>query len=590
MSTSPLPAKQDIPKEIWREATSLSDEAQNAATRKARELGFDLTKGRIPLEETFLNLSQNRNVLVDAVEKNKIVQLPLKLQYTLLGHTQKVAEALRGLTNGADTLLSLEDGVEDLTAIIWQYNLHNLSDRVLGFQNKMNQLKEQEVLIRRVHREAEDFGASGIRARGLLGQLEEIARAGVEQSQLLQTSHENATAALARITEQEQKIAGLVIQSEQQDSAAAQHAANARASAADVETIAGRTRSLQPEIEATRTALDELTKSATQLISSTEERITNSLSEVRDNYEQLQADAKAQLLTIREQTTASSAKFVDESRSKIDDDLARVRQESSDTQQKIDTLALETSSNIANAEAKHEARLTNGLAQFEEKGDAAIAEFSSTYAAKFTEVTAHSESVINKSDLELQRLTTELNSLEGRIRESIERATGFTLFHSFQKRQLDLAQSKRFWGIALAVAVGVSLIASGVFIYSLRFVQVYNAAFYLKLSISIPLIYAIAFCNVQYSRERRLEEEYAFKSNISISLEPYQKVVEKFIDQQKPEERLKYATFIIDSINRVFTSPTEIVFEDHAKDRNSAEKVIKAVGDIIDPLAKALRK
>src|SRR5438874_3995807 len=52
------------------------------------------------------------------------------------------------------------------------------------------------------------------------------------------------------------------------------------------------------------------------------------------------------------------------------------------------------------------------------------------------------------------------------------------------------------------------LVASGFFIWSLQFVQTYNAAFYLKLSISVPLIYAIAFCNVQYSRERRLEEEY----------------------------------------------------------------------------------
>lgn len=60
--------------------------------------------------------------------------------------------------------------------------------------------------------------------------------------------------------------------------------------------------------------------------------------------------------------------------------------------------------------------------------------------------------------------------------------------------------------------------ASGFFIYSLQVVQVYNAAFYLKLSISIPLIYAIAFCNLQYSLERKLEEEYAFKSSVSSPL------------------------------------------------------------------------
>src|SRR5512147_1097435 len=39
-------------------------------------------------------------------------------------------------------------------------------------------------------------------------------------------------------------------------------------------------------------------------------------------------------------------------------------------------------------------------------------------------------------------LIKELDLLESRIRDSIERATGYTLFYSFQKRQLDLQKSK----------------------------------------------------------------------------------------------------------------------------------------------------
>jgi hypothetical protein len=139
------------------------------------------------------------------------------------------------------------------------------------------------------------------------------------------------------------------------------------------------------------------------------------------------------------------------------------------------------------------------------------------------------------------------------------------------------------------VSVLVSLTASGFFIYSLRYVQVYNAAFYLKLSISLPLIYAIAFCNVQYSRERRLEEEYAFKSSISISLDPYQRLVGQLVDKTKPEEISKYTAFVIDSVTKVFTSPTGHIFEG-PEDRTSAEKLIKALGDFIEPLLKVLKK
>ena len=181
--------------------------------------------------------------------------------------------------------------------------------------------------------------------------------------------------------------------------------------------------------------------------------------------------------------------------------------------------------------------------------------------------------------------------LEGRIRESIERATGYSLFHSFQKRQIDLAHSKRIWAVALACAVGISVVASGWFIWSLQYVLAYNAAFYLKLSISLPLIYAIAFCSIQYGRERRLEEEYAFKSSISISLDPYQKLVASLVDTQNPEELSKYTAFVIESVNRVFTSPTERIFDEPTGgDRNAADKVIKAVGDLIEPLAKAIKR
>jgi len=61
---------------------------------------------------------------------------------------QKISDVLTSLVNGTDAVQNLEDVVEDLTASVWQYNLHNLSREVLGFQEKMNQLKSQETLIR----------------------------------------------------------------------------------------------------------------------------------------------------------------------------------------------------------------------------------------------------------------------------------------------------------------------------------------------------------------------------------------------------------------------------------------------------------
>jgi hypothetical protein len=119
--------------------------------------------------------------------------------------------------------------------------------------------------------------------------------------------------------------------------------------------------------------------------------------------------------------------------------------------------------------------------------------------------------------------------------------------------------------------------------------------FFLKLSITLPLIYAIHFCSTEYSNERKLEEEYAFKGNISISLEPYRELVEKMIDKNNPTEAAKYSDFVIDSIDKVFTSPMHKVVgitpkkDDSVVVDETTKGLTKIVGSIND-LAQSLLK
>jgi hypothetical protein len=117
--------------------------------------------------------------------------------------------------------------------------------------------------------------------------------------------------------------------------------------------------------------------------------------------------------------------------------------------------------------------------------------------------------------------------------------------------------------------------------------HIFNALFFMKLSISLPIIFAITFCSVQYSRERRLEEEYAFKSTISISLEPYQKLVSQMVNHEDADEKAKYTAFIISSINRVFTSPTGLVFDaEESNGGETANSLLKTAGSVVETLVK----
>lgn len=133
--------------------------------------------------------------------------------------------------------------------------------------------------------------------------------------------------------------------------------------------------------------------------------------------------------------------------------------------------------------------------------------------------------------------------------------------------------------------------ASAWFIYSLQYVHQYNAAFFLKLSISLPIIYAIAFCNLQYSRERSLEEEYAFKSSISISPDPYQKLVRTVVNTDKPEELEKYTAFLIESVNRVFTPPTaHKVAEISEESEDLVDHLLTSLGKFVEPFLSVIKK
>jgi len=146
MSESERP-KDSFLHDIFSICTTLTPEATAAASEKAKELGFDVDRGIVSLRETFINLSSARMVLEDAIEKEKLVQLPITVQKEVLTNLEGIAKALKGLTDGVDEVVNLTNAVETLNTSIWKYGLHNLSDEVLGYQKKINELKRQEVRI-----------------------------------------------------------------------------------------------------------------------------------------------------------------------------------------------------------------------------------------------------------------------------------------------------------------------------------------------------------------------------------------------------------------------------------------------------------
>ncbi len=203
------------------------------------------------------------------------------------------------------------------------------------------------------------------------------------------------------------------------------------------------------------------------------------------------------------------------------------------------------------------------------------------YRNKISTAAEDANNIIQKNTTETEKLIATLRDLEDQIKTQMQKATGYSLFHSFQTRKDALVWSKRIWASALGLLV---LMAIGLPWFVIKTTINIDVAFFLKLSMSLPIIYAIAFCAIQYSRERKLEEEYAFKSNISISLVPYQELVDKLVAKDHPAEREKYAAFIMDSISKVFSSPTDKVFDNGEKQKGLSTKMLKQLSAIIETI------
>ena len=498
--------------------TTFTEESQGAILARCSDLKFNPDSGAVPLRESFINLGAARDILIDAIEHQKLIQLPITIQSMLLKNLSEISRAQASLLGGTDEVVNLVAAIEQLNTSIWQFGLHNLSPEVLGYQRKMNQLKNEELQLKKLADQLTNTIA-------LKSEFDAVLDASRKERDALASDRASAdaqakaiTEMAAKSTETEQKLAATLASAETSTatalSAADQKFATALSTAE--QKMDAQVSALEKKAATTLATIEQTDRNATQLLAKTN----------ASNAEVLAIEPK-----IKEFFT----------------EIASARQTLEDLKKLSETTV--------------------------------------------TTNKARAEQVIAAHDAEASALIAKLKQLEDQIGDQINKATGFSLFHSFQTRQEALRASSRFWMKALAGALFVALLMGGYLIYELRNAPV-NGIFFLRLALSVPLFYAVGFCTVQYGRERRLEEEYAFKANISISLDPYQQLVHKLVKEDNPAEWEKYTLFIIDSITKVFTSPTEKIFESPEKEKAGpklSNKTLKQIFELMGAFLKEIK-
>jgi hypothetical protein len=63
---------------IWQLITTFTPESQKTVAAKCTEFGFDTDRGDVSLEESYINFDSYVLTLKEAIEKQKLIQLPIR--------------------------------------------------------------------------------------------------------------------------------------------------------------------------------------------------------------------------------------------------------------------------------------------------------------------------------------------------------------------------------------------------------------------------------------------------------------------------------------------------------------------------------
>ncbi len=581
MSTSAsVVSKDDFLGQIWSISTTLTEEAMAAALKKGKEATFDLDRGIVPLRESFINLSSGRVVLEDAIEKQKLVQLPITVQKELLSNLETISKSLQGLAEGTDEVVNLTNGIELLNTSIWKYGLHNLSDQVLGYQKKLNQIKNQEVQLSKATAELETAQRAGVKANSAASEIEQKKTEALAALEQLKQSSAASNALGDQLKETASKISAVYSTIQQQEKQSGELTSSIKTANNELTALDASIRKFYAEVEEYRKKINQTGEDASNLIRASE-------ASVKKLVDGTTATIEAAVEALQKTEKSVTDELTNQVNSKASETQEALVKLSSATQEALGKLSSEARSTLDTLQEEIQTKLEASLEHVDTASSKLQTDTKTKIEALEEQLNQRSTETIEANHLKTEKLLEELAHLKEQIREQIQQATGFQLFGAFQSRQNEIAKSKNIWVYAIATLV---LISAGVTIWIAHEAQYYNVnnfAFWVKLSLTVPLGYALAFCTVQYSRERRLEEEYAFKSSISVSLNPYRDMILAILEKGGAD-LTKYADFVIDAVRNVFTPPTDKVFEGEKKSQFT-EKTFKKAAEIIGSAVKAAK-
>jgi hypothetical protein len=534
----------DYLSQIMSLCTTLSGEAIDAAESKAKANQFDIDRGEIPFTEVGINLISARETLEDSIKKQKLAQLPITVQKELLSNLQSVSKALQGIMNNADEIVNLGNAVEVLNTSIWKYGLHNLSDQVLGYETKLNQLKQQNIRAKSLLTILEN-GRVMFERLTKLAQNAENATEQISKLRLMAEQEASSTSASRQQAQDElTKVNTSTASAAQAEAQIAQYSSTIKTAVSEIDPLQASIKGFFNEIDAHRRQMAASTDNTSKFLNESSASINNTLSEINST------------LTTEIQTNRKAiAELVDQ----------------------FNVTELELIKKAAASEIKSE----------QEKHSAFMSIAEEKLTVLETNLKVRSEETIGKNYDDTKNLVAELANLKESVKEQLEQATSFGQFGAFQSRQNTISRGKYLWVMSIGILVACVITLTYYIALQAQQGDLHSAAFWIKLSMNLPLGFLITFCTIQYNRERRLEEEYAFKASVSVSLTPYRELIYSILEKDSVLKDGSYTSFVVDSVKNIFTSPTEKIFDSSKSIEGIPQKALKEAAELLGIAVKA---
>lgn len=188
-------------------------------------------------------------------------------------------------------------------------------------------------------------------------------------------------------------------------------------------------------------------------------------------------------------------------------------------------------------------------------------------------------------------------SLIGQIKDHLRKAIGASLFTAFDTRRKLITTSSWIWAALLLVSVGGTIWFAFWFVSEVAKLTTVSEVsklttetpvnmqwivVYARLVIVAPLAFLITFTAKRYTSERRAEEEWAFKSAISISLDPFRDLIARM------KEANQDTAFVEKLVAEVFDNPARRLYVvPPDKEEKDGVNILGLVKDALDKIPKA---